>query len=213
MNVALYARVSSAKHDQRPEAQIDALKRYVGQRGWTTVQVIADHGYSGSTDARPGLNKLMALARSRQIDGIAVTKMDRLFRSLKHLVTTLEELSALGVLFVAVHDNVDYSTPSGRLFVQILGSLAEFERSLIRERTIAGLEYVRSKGVRLGRPCQTDYDEILRRLGSGETQSQVRRALGVSKGAIWRAMRMAPRNPSQPHTQKLSKFKQPRRPK
>src|SRR5689334_13106161 len=143
VRVAIYARVSTSHHDQKPEIQIEELRRYCQARGWQIDHELVDK-IKGSTDERPGLKRLLALARSREIDAVLVTKLDRLFRSLKHLVTTLEEFQALGVLFVATKDNVDYSTPSGRLFVQVLASLAEFEKALLRERTMMGLEHAKA---------------------------------------------------------------------
>jgi DNA invertase Pin-like site-specific DNA recombinase len=194
--ILLYARVSTSHHDQRPEIQINELRKYCTSRGWLVTHEVIDHGYSGSNDNRPGLKDLLSLVRSREVDTVVVTKLDRLFRSLKHLAMTLEEFQSLGILFVATKDNVDYSTPSGRLFVQILGSLAEFEKSLLRERTLMGLEHAKSLGKMLGRPKSTDHQAIISLRSNGLSHRQIQKQLQVSKGTVWRALRDAPKTPS-----------------
>jgi DNA invertase Pin-like site-specific DNA recombinase len=188
MKVATYSRVSTAQH-QSTEAQVAELRLFCHARGWEVAHEIADHGYSGGTDNRPGLKELFSLVRQRKVDAVGVVKMDRLFRSLRHLVVTLEELESLGVTFVAVRDNVDWSTPAGRFFIQILGSLAEFEKSIIRERIMAGIKHARNKGKRLGRPRLHREHEILRLRGQGLSHRQIARRLGVSKGLVYRVLK------------------------
>ncbi|MBK8202816.1 MAG: recombinase family protein [Bdellovibrionales bacterium] len=152
MKVVTYSRVSTSNHGQNPDVQVHELRRYCEARGWIIEHEIVDHGFSGGTDIRPGLKQLFSLVRERKVDVVVVVKMDRLFRSLKHLVATLEEWQAVGIQFVATKDNIDYTTPAGRLLAQILGSLAEFEKSLLIERTMLGLEHARRSGKTLGRP-------------------------------------------------------------
>jgi DNA invertase Pin-like site-specific DNA recombinase len=188
MRVATYSRVSTSHHGQNPDVQVQELRRYCAARGWEITHEIVDHGYTGSTDARPGLKELLGLVRAREVDCVVVVKLDRLFRSLKHLIMTLEELQALGVLFVATKDNVDYSTPAGRLFVQVLASLAEFEKSLLRERTMMGLAHARAQGTRLGRPRLGREDSIRRMRGQGKSYREISRKLGVSRGTVQRAL-------------------------
>lgn len=189
LQTAIYCRVSTADK-QKPEAQAAELHRYCEARRWLVVEEITDKGFSGGTgpDRRPGLARLMLLARSRQIDVICVTKLDRLFRSLKHLVAVLDELQTLGVLFVSIHDQVDLTTAGGRLMLHLLAAFAEFERALIRERTIAGLAYVRSKGQRLGRPKTCDDTAILKLRAEGLSYSAIQKRLGVSRPSIRRAI-------------------------
>jgi len=189
VTVAIYARVSTSHHDQKPEVQINELRRFCDARSWVIGYELVDHGYSGASDNRPELKKLLSLARSREIDGVVVVRLDRLFRSLKHLVTSLDEFQALGITFVATRDNIDYSTPQGRMFVQILGSLAEFEKSLLRERTLAGLEHARAVGKKLGRPKANDYEEIIRLREKGLSYGAIQRKLGASKGTVCRALK------------------------
>jgi DNA invertase Pin-like site-specific DNA recombinase len=141
------------------------------------------------------LKQLLALARAREIDCIVVLKLDRLFRSLKHLITTLEEFQALGVQFVATKDNVDYTTPGGRLFVQMLGCLAEFEKALLIERTKLGLDHARSKGKILGRPKLGNEDAIRSLRAQGLSFRSIQKQLGVSCGSVARALTDAPKTP------------------
>ena len=150
--VAIYARVSTSNGHQSPELQLRELRDYAGRRGWKIVEEYVDAGVSGAKDSRPALNRLMADACQRQFDAVLVWKLDRYGRSLRHLVNALAELEALGVAFVSPRDNLDLSTPSGRLMFQIIGAMAEFERALIQERVRAGLRNARAKGKRLGRP-------------------------------------------------------------
>ena len=191
MKIATYSRVSTSHHDQNPEVQVAELRRYCSSRQWQISEEIVDHGYSGSTDQRPGLKRLMVLVRSGAIDVLVVVKMDRLFRSLKHLVTTLDEFNDLGVQFIATKDNVDYSTPSGRLFVQVLGSLAEFEKSLLRERTLIGLNFARAAGKRLGRPSLHQAEQIRELRSQGLSYRHIAKK-GFSMGSISRALSGAP---------------------
>src|SRR5947208_3474894 len=148
--VAVYARVSTANHGQDPELQLRETREYAASRGWVIAKEYTDVA-SGSKDSRPALNELMADARRRKFDAVVVWKLDRFGRSLRHLVNALAELESNGVAFVSLRDNLDLSTPSGRLMFQIIGAMAEFERALIQERVKAGLCHARSKG-KIGRP-------------------------------------------------------------
>lgn len=140
--VLIYARVSTS--EQNPQIQIAELKRYCEARQWILIDEITDLGFTGANDKRPGLQKLLMLARSRQIDVVVVVKLDRLFRSLKHLVSTLHEFTELGVEFISIKDQIDMTTAAGRLMVHMLAAFSEFEKSLIVERTIAGINRKRS---------------------------------------------------------------------
>jgi DNA invertase Pin-like site-specific DNA recombinase len=115
--VALYARVSTL-NNQDPEMQLAELREYAGRRGWQIVEEFTDQGVSGCKESRPALNRLMSDACRRRFDAVLVWKIDRFGRSLKHLVNALAELAALGVAFISLRDNLDLSTPSGRLMFQ-----------------------------------------------------------------------------------------------
>jgi len=187
LKVATYSRVSTNKREQKPEVQVGELKRYCKARGFKVTHEIVDRA-SGGGDDRPGLKRLLQLVRAREVDAVVVVKLDRLFRSLKHLVNTLSEFEALGVKFIATRDQVDLTTPAGRMFVQILGSLAEFERELIRERIMLGLDHARSQGKRLGRPKVNDDVKIRQLRKQGLSYQAIQRKLGISKGAVCRAV-------------------------
>lgn len=121
----LYARISTTNGGQHPEMQLAELREHAQRRGWVVVGEFTDQ-ISGSKDSRPALNKLMAQAHRREFDVVLVWKLDRWGRSLKHLVNSIAELEALGVAFVTLRDNLDLTTPSGRLMTHILGAMAEF---------------------------------------------------------------------------------------
>ena len=152
---AIYARVSTTHNGQDPAMQTRELEEYCERRGWQIFGEYIDAGVSGTKDSRPELNRLMADAHQRRFDAVLVWKLDRFGRSLRHLVNALAEFEALGVAFVSLRDNLDLSTPSGRLMFQIVGAMAEFERSLIVERVKAGMRNARAKGKRIGRPPRT----------------------------------------------------------
>jgi DNA invertase Pin-like site-specific DNA recombinase len=191
--VALYARVSTL-NNQDPEMQLAELREYAGRRGWEIVEEFTDQGVSGCQESRPALNRLMSDACRRRFDAVLVWKIDRFGRSLKHLVNALAELAALGVAFVSLRDNLDLSTPSGRLMFQIIGTMAEFERALIQERVRAGLRNALAKGKRLGRPrVIVDISRVASLRARGNSWSQIQTELGVSKGTAQRAFAGLPK--------------------
>jgi DNA invertase Pin-like site-specific DNA recombinase len=182
MRTALYARVSTVS-SQDPEMQLRELREYTVRRGWQIVGEYIDHGVSGSRESRPELNKLMADAHQRKFDAVLVWKVDRFGRSLRHLVNALADLGALGVAFVSMRDNLDLTTPSGRLMFQIIGAMSEFERSLIQERVRAGLANARAKGKLLGRPVRiVDREAIARLHAEGLSVRQIAARLGIGYG-------------------------------
>ena len=191
---AIYARVSTL--DQEPENQLAELRQYATARGWTATEYV-DHGVSGAKERRPALDQVIADARRRRFDVLVCWRLDRLGRNLKHLVTLLDELQALGVAFVSLGEGIDCTTPAGRLQLHILAALAEFERSRIAERVHAGLARARRQGTRLGRPRLTRPPMALPR---GLTVRQAADSWGVSKStaARWITRGMVP-TPAQDH--------------
>jgi DNA invertase Pin-like site-specific DNA recombinase len=149
--VAIYARVST-NSGQNPVMQIRELREYCKNRGWKTVGEFVDSGISGGADSRPQLNRLMAEAHRRRFDVAVVWDFSRFARSTSHLLRALETFSSLGIGFVSLREQIDTSTPTGKMAFTILGSVAELERSLIGERVRAGLRNAKAKGQRLGRP-------------------------------------------------------------
>lgn len=184
MKTAIYARVSTV--DQEPENQLQELRRYVQARDWTAVEYV-DRGVSGAKDRRPALDQMLADARRRRFDVVVCWRLDRLGRNLKHLLTMLEELQALGVAFVSLTEGIDATTPAGKLQMHILGAIAEFERERIRERVLAGLQRARTQGKRLGRPRAVIPVDRLRRV-DGLSVDVAAERLGVSRSTLkrWR---------------------------
>jgi DNA invertase Pin-like site-specific DNA recombinase len=184
--VALYARCSTHDKGQDPELQLQPLREYCQRRGFEVAGEYVDNGVSGTKDRRPQLDSLMDAARKRQVDIIIVWKLDRFGRSLKQLVTALDELSGLGIGFISYQDNLDLTTAQGRLMFHIIGAMAEFERELIRERVKAGLDNARRKGKKLGRrPLpQVTHDKIHELRRDGLTFRQIANKLDVSVGTV-----------------------------
>ncbi len=189
-----YSRVSTA--DQQSESQVVDLSDYCAARGWLLVESVVDHGFSGGTQTRPGLKQLMGLVRARKVDVVLVMKIDRLARSIRHLLALLDELSALGVHFVSVKDQIDMTTATGRLALHVLAAFSEFERALIRERTVLGLAHARRKGKRLGRPRIHDPEAILRLRAKGMSYRRISAQLGVPMATIAKAVKGAHLTPS-----------------
>jgi DNA invertase Pin-like site-specific DNA recombinase len=184
--VALYARVSTHL-GQDPEMQLRELRAFAAARGWTVAAEYVDKGISGAKDRRPQLDLLVAGAHSRAFDIVLCWKLDRFARSVKHLVTALAEFDALGVQFVSLRDNLDLTTPSGRLMFHVIAAMAEFERALIQERVRAGLRNARAKGKRLGRPTVSIPQAKVQRLrAQGLSWSRVAEATGVAKATLLR---------------------------
>src|SRR6266403_2141648 len=152
MRVAIYARVSTANNGQDPTMQTRELREYIERRAWQFAGEYIDVGISGSKEKRPELDRLMTDAHRRRFDAVVVWKFDRFARSVSHLLRALETFKAQGIEFVSFSEQLDTSTPAGKLVFTVLGAVAELERSLIVERVKAGLRNARSKGVTLGRP-------------------------------------------------------------
>jgi DNA invertase Pin-like site-specific DNA recombinase len=170
--------------------QLAELREYASRRGWEIAGEYLDEGVSGSKESRPELNRLMDDSHRRQFDMVLVWKIDRFGRSLKHLVNALADLDSYGVAFASLKDNLDLSTPSGRLMFQIIGAMAEFERALIQERVKAGLHNARRNGKQLGRPRRVvDVDGIARMKAEGHSLRNIAEKLGVGYGTV--RMRLA----------------------
>jgi DNA invertase Pin-like site-specific DNA recombinase len=166
--VAIYVRVSTV--EQETALQESELREYCERRGWEPV-LYRDRGQSGAKQDRPALNQLLSDLRKRKIDVILVWSLDRLARSLKHLLSIAEECRALGVDLVSLRQNIDTTLPAGRLTFSILGAVAEFERELLRERVKAGMAQARRAGKRIGRPALRHFSSAeLERIRSLRTQ-------------------------------------------
>lgn len=188
-HVALYARVSTLNGQQDPEMQLSELREYALRRGLIVFEEYVDQGVSGSKESRPALNRLMSDARRCRFDAVLVWKIDRFGRSLKHLVNSLADLSAYGIAFISLRDNLDLSTPSGRLMFQIIGAMAEFERALIQERVKAGLRNAKAKGKRIGRPPQeVDCLMVVKLRAEGLSWRAISERMNLGLGTVYRAL-------------------------
>ena len=175
-----YARVSTA--DQDLALQRDALTAAGCERIFTDTM-------TGTSTERPGLTKaLTALASG---DTLIVWKLDRLGRSLSHLVALIAELGERGVSFRSLSDPIDTTSAGGRLVMHIMGALAEFERSLIVERTQAGLQAAKRRGKKLGRPTKLTAAQITHAkalMAAGENGRSVARSFGVARSTLYAAL-------------------------
>jgi DNA invertase Pin-like site-specific DNA recombinase len=172
--------------------RLQELRRYVEARGWTAVEYV-DRGVSGAIERRPALEQLLADGRRRRFDVLVCWRLDRLGRNLRHLVTLIDELNALGIGFASLGEGIDTQTPSGRLQLHILAALAEFEKERIRERVMAGLQRARNQGKRLGRPrARVPTDRV--QAVSGLPIEEAAEALAVSRSTLkrWRRQVQVP---------------------
>ncbi len=188
MRVALYARISTAHNGQSPEMQLRELREYVGRRGWQITGQYTDV-ISGTKEKRPELDRLMADAHRRRFDIVICWKFDRFARSVSHLLRALETFKALGVEFVSLSEQVDTSTPMGKMVFTVLGAVAELERSLIAERVKAGLRNARAKGKRLGRPrVAVDAAQIAALRAQGRSVRAIAAEIGCSSGLVHKTL-------------------------
>lgn len=150
-----------------------------------------DAGFTGKNTARPAFNEMMGEARQRKFEVLLVWKLDRLGRSLKDLITTLDELGHLGVDFVSYDNRIDTSTPSGKLVFQVIGAVAEFERDIISERVKAGVANAKRQGKRIGRPpvppVMLEKAKTLRK--EGLSFREIGRRQGVSEGVVRKGLK------------------------
>ena len=187
---ALYVRVSSG--EQPTEAQERALREYVHRRGWVLQKIYRDK-CTGATGSRPGLDELLKDCRRRAIDVVVVWKFDRFARSLKNLIAGLELCRALGIDFVSVTEAVGTSLPAGEMLFQMIGAVAQFEKSLIAERVKSGLSNARANGKILGRPplrklTRTEVMDLRRQREHGKATFRIlAKKFGVS---VWTAHKL-----------------------
>lgn len=187
MRVGLYARVST--HDQQTlPLQMQAMQAYVKARGWQATMQVQD--ISSGTVARPQREAMLKAARRRELDLILVWRLDRWGRSMADLMTSLQELSALGVGFVSLTEALDLTTPMGRAMVGMLAVFAEFERDVLRERVKAGIAQARKEGKPHGRPSTIAHHKgrIQVLYAQGISKSQIARELGIARTSVRRLL-------------------------
>ena len=196
MIVALYARVSTADKEQDPETQLLQLRDYCQAQGWSIYKEYIDKASAIDLAHRTAWRKLLDDAVKRRFKIVLVFRLDRAFRSVKHLHDTLFVWEALGISFRSLKEQFDTSTPLGRLLLNLLASLAEFELELIRERVKAGMERAARQGKKIGRPRVIDrqgfnnrYKTILERLRQGDiSRRAAARELGIGYATLKRLL-------------------------
>ncbi|HEV2418932.1 MAG TPA: recombinase family protein [Terriglobia bacterium] len=210
MKAALYARVST--RDQSCEMQVRELEEYCERRGWEiygprplatglvcqaqTPTEYRDLAMSGATKSRPALDALMSDARLKKFDVVVVYRYDRFARSLHHLVSAFEEFRSLGIDFVSLHEQIDTTTPNGRLVFGIMASIAEFERELIRERVRSGIAAAKSKGKQMGRPKRVfDRERIAALRSQGISWRQIEAETKIPIPTLIRTLKGVPKTP------------------
>ncbi len=192
MRVALYARVSTADKGQDPRVQTLELQEYCQRRGWSVAGEYVDVGISGTKEKRPELDRLMADAHRRRFDAVLCWKFDRFARSVSHLLRALETFRSLG----SFSEQLDTSTPTGKMVFTVLGAVAELERSLIVERVRTGMRNARAKGKRIGRPPRTFLNQDARRsiyeehATGGASLRQLAVRFGTSIGTVQRCIQL-----------------------
>ena len=187
MTAIVYARVST-KNGQSVQRQIDELKVVAEKSGWNIAEILCDEGISGAKGRkeRPAFDKALKLITQRKADRLMVWSVDRLGRSLKDLVSTMEEINAAGADLYIHTQALDTSSPSGRAMFGMISIFAELERELIRERVISGLERARRDGKRLGRkpiPPITK-KKVIELRATGLSQQKIANRVGISTGKV-----------------------------
>jgi len=190
---AIYARVST--QGQTVNNQLQELRNVAERHGWEVVSEYKDRGISGAKgrDKRPQFDAMLKAANRREFDVIMSWSVDRLGRSLQHLVEFLQDVHAKGVDLYLHQQNIDTSTPSGKAMFQMVGVFAEFERSMIRERVMAGLARARKEGKVLGRPKSSEATEaaILKLRAEGRGMLAIAKELGVGTSVVQRELKAA----------------------
>ena len=184
MKIAIYARISTTDKKQDLDTQLIPLKEFVEARNWSLHRIYTDE-LSGSKEDRPELQKLMNDAQKRKFDAVLVFRFDRFARSTKQLINALENFKSLNIDFISYQENVDTTTPAGKMMFTMISAFAEFEREIIRERVRAGIVKARAKGKRIGRPKKEVNLELVRRLkAAGMSVRRIAKMVQVGKSTI-----------------------------
>ncbi len=182
--VIIYARVSTK--EQNVDMQLSDLKSYAELRRLEVVEVYIDYA-SGAKSDRVNYQKLFNDVRKRKTDVVLVWKFNRFARSTKELINALEEFNSLGVDFISYKENVDTSTPAGKILFTMISAFAEFERSIIRERVVAGMEKAKARGARIGRPRIPPFtkQKVIMLKERGLTYKEIIKQVRISKSAYY----------------------------
>jgi len=184
MKIAIYARVST--EDQNLDNQIDQLKSYCDRMDYDIYKVYTDK-ISGAKESREGFDRMMNDSRKKLFEAVLCWKLDRLGRSLKHLISIIEEWKKRGIDLICYQQNIDTTNASGKLMFQIIGAFAEFERNMISERTKAGLDRAKKQGKKLGRPKISNYlkKKVLRLYEDLGSIKKVSEQVNISYGSVY----------------------------
>jgi DNA invertase Pin-like site-specific DNA recombinase len=195
MRVAIYARVSTSA-GQSVEMQLRDLRQLAQQRGFEIIAEFCDEGVSGSCDSRPQLDRMLFDAQRGRFQAILIWRLDRLGRSLQNLVRLFESFQAWNVALISFGEGLDFSTSMGKLFYQLSGAFAEFERDCIRERVKAGLRNAKARGKRLGRPrLAVDAVRIAAVRSQGLSWAKIGEQLGLGEGTVRQTAGASAKNP------------------
>ena len=200
MKVGLYARVSTSDKDQNMETQLMPLRDFCLAQGWEVYREYVDQAPANDLAHRVQWRQLLDDAAKRRFSVVLVFKLDRAFRSVKHMHDTLAAWELVGVSFKSLREQFDTSTALGRLLLNLLAALAEFELELIRERVKAGMDRARRQGRQIGRPKVTDrrgfnkrFGDILERLNGGDiSRRRAAKELGIGYATLKRLLDARP---------------------
>lgn len=182
-NVALYARVSTDQ--QSADAQLGELRAYAKRRGWSNALEYIDQGISGAKDSRPAWNQVKHAINQRKIDVLVVAALDRLGRSLVHLVKIVAEIQERDVELISLRENIDLGTAQGRMLAGLFSVMADYELQLIRERTVLGMQAAKARGSQVGNAKRYfDKSKAQRLRDAGMGQIKIAKALGVGVGRV-----------------------------
>lgn len=185
--VAIYVRVSTV--EQTTENQVRELQAHCQRQGYEVFKVYADEGISGSISDRPALGNMLNDARMGKFEVLLVWKIDRVARSISHLLEVLADLKGCGVGFVSLTEGINTETAQGRMLASFLGAIAEFEKELIVERVRSGMARARAAGVKVGRPRRGfDVQRAINLKDEGSSWSQVAKAVGASSATVRRVI-------------------------
>jgi DNA invertase Pin-like site-specific DNA recombinase len=181
--VAIYARVST--DEQTPDAQLRDLREQALNRGWADAIEYVDSGFSGAKDSRPAWNDCWDAIQKGRVNVLLVHALDRLGRSLPHLVRIISTLTERNVILVSHRENIDLSTAAGRMLAGLFAVLADYELSMIRERTKAGMRAARARGSQIGNKANAfDKAKATALRDEGWGQIRIAKALGVGVGRV-----------------------------
>ena len=196
MKVAVYARISTSDGDQNVETQLMPMRDFVTAQSWDVYKTYVDMAPANDLAHRVAWRQLLDDAAKRRFSVVLVFKLDRAFRSVKHMHDTLAAWEMVGVSFKSLREQFDTSTALGRLLLNLLAALTEFELELIRERVKAGMDRARRQGRQIGRPRVTDrrgfnkrFGDILERLNGGDiSRRQAAIELGIGYATLKRLL-------------------------